>query len=101
MEERGEGGCLKVGSGRRKGEVGEMGNGGKPSAPSSTGCVQVGSGEREGGEGSGCLLTRSQSEFRAFRRRPRPSIHSEFDWRSYNLPWSMMVELSYLRFNGG
>ena len=49
--------------------------GGRPSAPSSTGCVQeIDDEECKSRE---CLLTRSQSELRAFNRGRRPSMHAQ------------------------
>lgn len=55
-------------------EEGEKGKGGRPSAPSLTGCFQ----DRGGDEckSGWCLLTRSQSELRAFNRGRSPSIQS-------------------------
>ncbi len=51
------------------------GKGGRPSAPSSTGCFQ-GAEEDECKCGE-CLLTRSQSELRAFNRGRSPSMQSQ------------------------
>lgn len=52
---------------------------GRPSAPSSTGCFQEKTGDDEG-KARGCLLTRSQSELRAFNRGRRPSMQSQGNW---------------------
>lgn len=58
---------------------GVMGRGGRPPSPFSTSCgLGVGGIEIWS---VGCLLTRSQSEFRARKRCPRPSMHLLNDWR--------------------
>ena len=51
------------------------GKGGRPSAPSSTGCFQ--DAEEDECKCGGFLLTRSQSELRAFNRGRRPSMQSQ------------------------
>ena len=66
-----------------EGYVGEMGSGGKPPSPSSTGSCQCScSCSCEVGKRSsaGCLVTRSQSEFRALNLGLRPSIQMRIDW---------------------